>query len=1230
MMRSPTAASRPTILPTILVVDDRPENLYAMRMLFKQHKLEADIIESTSGEEALSLSLEHDFALAIVDVQMPEMNGYELVSLLHGNYSTRNLPVIFVSAIYSDTNNFLQGYNAGAVDFMTKPFIPEILLSKVRVFLDLYRQRLQMQQLIDDLEKQKTTLHDEVQQREAAQQALKDANARLSRRSTQLETSYTIGRQATSLQDRETLLKTVVEDIQQQFCYDFVGLWWREDAWLELHAHAGLPLLTTLQRLPLPHASDSRSHSLVYSYQQGHVRYCADLSQPVDASCVQTAIDADAADVPETPAHPTVEAKETKVEAAPSLPSAAAPVDASQAEASTHKALNDPAASWQGRSVLGEPGSVLFLPLHTAAEQLGVLVIENRQPHSLDEDERLLLQSLSQQLATSLRNIELYEAEKRLRREENEANQALLQTLMDYTPAAMFVKDTQGCYALVNRQLAKLYGLSVEAMLGKREEELQQAGVVENSAWYAYDSHILQTGTMLEREVSAPRSNEATYLDIRFPIRTADGRLSGLGGVALDISARKRAEERAERTGQLLQAVLESTESEIAAVDNDHTILAFNSSWQASVYERSGIRPELGMRLEEVLAQPLADMLEMDWLADNPLEGEGETDLAGEVGNDNNDLLLWDRALSGEQLSLEQHYRLPTAEKVMATLLGPIRDEQGQVRGAALFASDISERKRVEQSLRDNQHFIQAITSATPMILYVLDLVRQHHVYTNRDIAEMLGYSYRDAGVLGEQRYAQLMHPEDLRRLPEHLARLAQAEEGERLEFEYRLRHADDSWRWFYSREVIFRRQHDGTPRQVLGVTFDITDRRRAEEALRESEQRYRRLITLSPDAVFVSIAGQVVFSNPQGLSLLAATHEDEVLGMQLLERLPEGTQQEQLQQRISILQAGEQSLLRMAEYRLERLDRHIITVEAVGAAIEYQGEKAVLSIMRDVSERKRAEEELRSYREHLEQLVQERTEQLSKVEAEVKVTRQLQSMLLPNAAELQALQGLDIAAYMQPAAQVGGDYYDVLLTEQGGKIGIGDVTGHGLESGVLMLMTQTAVRTLLHSGQNDPVKVFDALNKTIYDNVQRMHVDKSLTLALLDYSYDPQASGGQLRLSGQHESLLLLRGDGRIEIIDTLDLGMPLGLDRDIASFVQECSLQLQPGDTVVLYTDGITEAENGQGVQYGMERLCRCLEQPYSSAQALCDAIIKDVYAHIGMQVIYDDITLLVLKQC
>jgi len=246
------------------------------------------------------------------------------------------------------------------------------------------------------------------------------------------------------------------------------------------------------------------------------------------------------------------------------------------------------------------------------------------------------------------------------------------------------------------------------------------------------------------------------------------------------------------------------------------------------------------------------------------------------------------------------------------------------------------------------------------------------------------------------------------------------------------------------------------------------------------------------------------------------------------------------------------------------------------------------------------------------------------RMKAELDVTRQLQQMILPKQEELSQIPKLEIAGFMEPAAEVGGDYYDVLTHNGLVKIGIGDVTGHGLESGVLMIMVQTAVRTLLANNETDPTNFLNVLNQVIYDNVQRMNSDKNLSLSLLDYKE------GILSLSGQHEEMIVVRSGGQVERIDTIDLGFPIGLEADISDFVAQIEVQLKPGDVVVLYTDGITEAENQLGLRYGIEQFCEIVSDNWQqSAEEIRKAVIEDVRRHIGKQKVYDDITLLILKQ-
>ncbi|MFL1514320.1 hybrid sensor histidine kinase/response regulator [Pseudomonas prosekii] len=134
----------------LLIVDDLPENLLALEALIKRE--DRTVYKALSADEALSLLLQHEFAMAILDVQMPGMNGFELAELMRGTEKTKNIPIVFVSAAGRELNYAFKGYESGAVDFLHKPLDIHAVKSKVNVFVDLYRQSKAMKQQVEALE----------------------------------------------------------------------------------------------------------------------------------------------------------------------------------------------------------------------------------------------------------------------------------------------------------------------------------------------------------------------------------------------------------------------------------------------------------------------------------------------------------------------------------------------------------------------------------------------------------------------------------------------------------------------------------------------------------------------------------------------------------------------------------------------------------------------------------------------------------------------------------------------------------------------------------------------------------------------------------------------------------------------------------------------------------------------------------------------------------------------
>src|SRR4051794_28034969 len=146
-----TASDEPGPIPPIpvLLVDDLDENLLALKALLQREGLEFHT--ARTGEDALELMLVHDYALALLDVQMPGMDGFELAEFMRSNERSRHIPIIFVTAGSADVSRRFRGYEAGAVDFIQKPIEADVLRSKADVFFDLYAQRRQVIAQRDEL-----------------------------------------------------------------------------------------------------------------------------------------------------------------------------------------------------------------------------------------------------------------------------------------------------------------------------------------------------------------------------------------------------------------------------------------------------------------------------------------------------------------------------------------------------------------------------------------------------------------------------------------------------------------------------------------------------------------------------------------------------------------------------------------------------------------------------------------------------------------------------------------------------------------------------------------------------------------------------------------------------------------------------------------------------------------------------------------------------------------------
>jgi sigma-B regulation protein RsbU (phosphoserine phosphatase) len=237
----------------------------------------------------------------------------------------------------------------------------------------------------------------------------------------------------------------------------------------------------------------------------------------------------------------------------------------------------------------------------------------------------------------------------------------------------------------------------------------------------------------------------------------------------------------------------------------------------------------------------------------------------------------------------------------------------------------------------------------------------------------------------------------------------------------------------------------------------------------------------------------------------------------------------------------------------------------------------------------------------------------------ENEIASRVQASILPGEVDVE---GLAISAVTLPAEVVGGDYYDIIPIKDGCWIAIGDVAGHGLAAGLIALMIQSAVQSLVRLSPNArPRDLVCALNGTIYENVQnRMKRDEHVTFSLARYWSD-----GRLVFAGAHENILICRENGQFENIPPA--GVWLGIIEDVSGVTPEIGVQLGPGDVMLLFSDGVTEADDGTGVRFGLERLSALLVANRDrSPQEIRNAVMGAVLQWSGRP--GDDVTLLVVR--
>src|SRR5262245_2989149 len=303
----------------------------------------------------------------------------------------------------------------------------------------------------------------------------------------------------------------------------------------------------------------------------------------------------------------------------------------------------------------------------------------------------------------------------------------------------------------------------------------------------------------------------------------------------------------------------------------------------------------------------------------------------------------------------------------------PIRDDRGEFREWAVALRDISERKRTEEKLRENEKFIQSLIDAVPLGIHILDLREMRNVFFNHQLVSMLGYPADELKAMGSEIVPLIIHPEDQQSVYEHRKNLSIAPDGAVLVNESRVKHGSGGWRWIATRDLVFKRGEDGMPLQILGVTQDVTDRKLAEAALERVNRRYLIALDAFDGYVYEYNVRDNISERSSGLAKLIGFESEEATpSLEWWIDLIHPDDRERFISEVGKKMAeapdaiGETSY--SLEYRMSHKEGHYVDVlDRFLVVRDEEGRPSqVVGAAINITERKRAEEELRESAEHL------------------------------------------------------------------------------------------------------------------------------------------------------------------------------------------------------------------------------------------------------------------------
>ena len=500
---------------------------------------------------------------------------------------------------------------------------------------------------------------------------------------------------------------------------------------------------------------------------------------------------------------------------------------------------------------------------------------------------------------------------------------------------AVVVSDPQERITYWNPAAEQMFGWAAPEALGKTSAELfWPLSTASEKKRHRQRRSSLQQGAMLRGEYH-PCRKDGSFLWVQYTAQAIfdpEGKATGYLILFRDISVQMQLREKDEQlkqSNQKLNDILESIQDDFYVLDRDWKFVYASRSFTSKI----GKEPAdfIGRNIWKMFPKHIGTTFEENLRATMEKGEIRSFEIPGKYTN------AW--------------YRMKTFPST---------------EGITVLGTDISERRQAEQALQDAVHFSSKVMESALNGLYIYDILLGKNIYINSMYERLIGYSWDDLNRLSSEQFFEFFHPEDRRAISEHMEQLQRAQDGETISVEYRFRKRNGEWAWYLSRDTVFERDPDGNVCQFIGSFLDITEQKRAEAVIRESEERFRTMANNLPFLIWVT--------NAQGeIEMVNRTYE-EFFGVKEEQVMPPGSWQPLVHpdDREAYVSAYLKSIEKhtpfFAETRVKRADGEWRWIASQGTPrFTLNGEfLGHVGSSPDISERKQAEEAIRQSEDRL------------------------------------------------------------------------------------------------------------------------------------------------------------------------------------------------------------------------------------------------------------------------